>query len=88
MVANLPYVTEAEYARLAPEIRYEPRAALVSGADGLDAIRALVREAPAGTRLALEHGTEQGEAVRALLAGAETHSDLAGHERVTVGEVP
>ncbi len=89
VVANLPYVSEAEYARLAPEIRkFEPRGALVSGADGLDAIRALVREAPAGTRVALEHGTEQGEAVRALLAGAATHRDLAGHERVTVGEVP
>ena len=90
VVANLPYVTEAEYARLAPEIaRYEPRAALVSGgADGLDTVRALVSQAPAGTRLALEHGSEQGEGVRALLAGAQTHSDLAGHERVTVGEVP
>ena len=90
VVANLPYVTEAEYARLAPEIaRYEPRAALVGGgADGLDAIRTLVAQAPAGTPLALEHGTEQGEAVRALLAESRTHHDLAGHERVTVGEVP
>ena len=89
VVANLPYVTEAEYARLEPEIRkFEPRGALVAGADGLDVIRALVDQAPAGTRLALEHGAEQGEAVRALLAGAETHTDLAGHERVTTGEVP
>ena len=91
VVANLPYVTESEYARLAPEIaRYEPRAALVSGgADGLDAYRVLVLQAPAGTRMALEHGSEQGEAVRAA-AGLEprTHRDLAGHERVTVGEVP
>ncbi len=89
MVANLPYVTEAEYARLEPEVRkFEPRGALVAGADGLDVIRALVDQAPAGTRLALEHGAGQGEAVRALLAGAETHADLAGHERVTTGEVP
>ena len=89
VMANLPYVTEAEYARLEPEIRkYEPRGALVAGADGLDVIRALVDQAPAGTRLALEHGAEQGEAVRTLLAGAQTHTDLAGHERVTTGEVP
>lgn len=89
VLANLPYVMQAEYARLAPEIRaFEPRAALVAGADGLDAIRALVGDAPAGTRVALEHGAEQGEAVRALLAEAETHSDMAGHERVTTGEVP
>ena len=41
----------------------------MAGADGLDVIRALVEQAPAGTRLALEHGAEQGDAVRALLAG-------------------
>ncbi len=86
VVANLPYVRDDEWRGLAPEItRYEPRGALTSGADGLDAIRALVAQAPAGTRLALEHGSEQGEAVRALLDGAETRRDLAGHERVTVG---
>jgi release factor glutamine methyltransferase len=86
VVANLPYVTDAEWGGLAPEItRYEPRLALTSGADGLDAIRALVAQAPSGTRLALEHGSQQGEPVRALLDAAETHCDLAGHERVTVG---
>lgn len=89
VVANLPYVAEAEYARLEPEIRkFEPRAALVAGGDGLAAIRALVAGAPAGTRLALEHGTDQGEAVRGLLAGPVTRRDLAGHERVTEGTVP
>ncbi len=71
MVANLPYVREDEWAGLEPEItRYEPRGALVSGADGLDAIRGLVRDAPAGTPLALEHAPDQGPAVRALLAAA------------------
>jgi release factor glutamine methyltransferase len=43
IVANLPYVAEGEWASLPPEItRYEPRDALVSGRDGLDAIRGLV----------------------------------------------
>ena len=43
VVANLPYVGEGEWEGLAPEIRlYEPRSALVSGSDGLDAIRAVV----------------------------------------------
>ncbi|HEX2071569.1 MAG TPA: peptide chain release factor N(5)-glutamine methyltransferase [Thermoleophilaceae bacterium] len=88
VVANLPYVAEAEWAGLAPEItRYEPREALASGADGLDAIRALVAAAPTGTRVALEHGAEQAAAVRALLVDGETRLDLAGRERVTVGEV-
>jgi release factor glutamine methyltransferase len=74
---------------LAPEIReYEPRAALVAGEDGLDAIRALVASAPAGARLALEHAPAQAAAVRSLLADARTLKDLAGRERVTLGAVP
>jgi release factor glutamine methyltransferase len=86
LVANLPYVREDEWAGLQPEIlRYEPRGALVSGEDGLDAIRALVAEAPAGTQLALEHAPDQAAAVRALLVGGETLKDLAGRERVTLG---
>ena len=84
VVANLPYVAKGE--RLSPEItKYEPAAALFSGADGLDDIRALAEAAPSGTRLALEHAPGQAEAVRALLDRAETRRDLAGHERVTTG---
>ena len=89
LVANLPYVREDEWSGLQPEIRvYEPRTALVSGDDGLDAIRALVAMAPAGTQLALEHAPAQAAAVRALLVGPETLPDLAGRERVTLGSVP
>ena len=86
VVANLPYVREDEWDPLEPEIRlYEPREALVSGADGLDAIRSLVAEAPAGSLLALEHAPDQAAEVRALLSDARTVRDLAGRERVTVG---
>lgn len=89
VVANLPYVRDDEWDGLQPEIRlYEPRSALTSGEDGLDAIRALVGRAPAGTQLALEHAPAQSAAVRALLVGAETLRDLAGRERVTLGSVP
>jgi release factor glutamine methyltransferase len=89
VVANLPYVTEAEWAGLAPEIvRYEPREALVSGADGLDAIRALVAAAPVGLRLAIEHAPGQTAQVRELLAEPVTLPDLSGRERVTVGRIP
>ena len=89
VLANLPYVREDEWAGLAPEIvRYEPRDALVSGPEGLDAIRALVRESPAGTHLALEHAPGQAAAVRALLHAPATYPDLAGRERVTAGTVP
>jgi len=86
VLANLPYVSIGEMATLAPEIRnHEPRDALVSGGEGLDAIRELVAEIPAGTRVALEHSPHQAQAVRELLAQSETHDDLAGYERVTEG---
>jgi release factor glutamine methyltransferase len=89
VVANLPYIRTDEWTSLQPEIRlYEPRSALVSGEDGLDAIRALVASAPAGTQLALEHAPAQAAEVRALLVGGETLQDLAGMERVTLGSVP
>jgi release factor glutamine methyltransferase len=89
VLANLPYVREDEWALLQPEIvKYEPREALVSGADGLDAIRELVAGAPPGMRFALEHAPTQAEAVRALLREPETRRDLAGLERVTVGRAP
>jgi release factor glutamine methyltransferase len=75
-------------------LRHEPALALSSGADGLDAIRAIARDAPAhlhdGGWLLLEHGLEQGAAVRALLAAAgfesvSTAQDLEGRDRVTLG---
>ena len=65
-----------------------------SGADGLDAIRRIVRDAPAHRHadgwLLLEHGWEQGAAVCALLveagfAAVETARDLEGRDRVTFG---
>jgi release factor glutamine methyltransferase len=89
VVANLPYVREDEWSGLEPEIvKYEPREALVAGADGLDAIRELAAEAPAGLRLALEHAPAQAPAVRQLLRDAETRRDLAGLDRVTLGLAP
>jgi len=89
VLANLPYVTDGEWGGLAPEIvRHEPRLALTSGRDGLDAIRALVAGCAPGIRLALEHGAEHGAAVRALLGDATTYRDLAGRERVTEGAAP
>jgi len=89
VVANLPYVREDEWDGLQEEIRlYEPREALVSGAEGLDAITALAREAMTGTWLALEHAPAQAAVVRSLLTDATTHRDLAGRQRVTVGCAP
>ena len=86
VLSNPPYVAEGEL--LAPEIaRHEPPGALFAGPEGLDVLRALTARVRAPW-VALEHGAGQGAAVRELLARydvVETHRDLAGHERVTVG---
>jgi release factor glutamine methyltransferase len=90
VVANLPYIAEDEWPALVPEIvRYEPVEAVIGGGqDGLDAIRALIGEAPHGTRLAFEHAPDQAPEVRALLRGAESFSGLGGGEDVTLGRAP
>ena len=93
VVSNPPYVAEGD--PHLPALRFEPRGALVSGADGLDAIRDIVREAGAHLRpggwLLLEHGMGQDGAVRTLLAGVGLESvatwpDLAGIARVSGGK--
>lgn len=70
IVANLPYVSEAEWADLPADVRHEPPMALLAGADGLAAIRALLEQSPRyltpdGVILA-EIGAAQGQAVIAL----------------------
>jgi release factor glutamine methyltransferase len=95
LVANLPYVSEAEWAGLAPEIReYEPRSALVAGPTGLEAIDAMLGELALSTTrpaaVALEVGAGQAGAVAELTRRAgyersEVRRDLAGIERVVVG---
>ena len=94
IVSNPPYVAEGDPHLVEGDLPWEPRAALVAGPDGLDAIRRLVATAPAhlapGGWLLLEHGADQGAAVRAILAGAgldavHTVRDLAGLERVSGG---
>ncbi len=97
VVANLPYVPDGDRESLEPEIvRYEPAVALFSGADGLDAVRALlVALAPGGSgpstdAVALEIGQGQAGEVAELVRDAgfprvEIRADLAGIERVVVG---
>jgi len=90
LIANLPYVTESTIGERSPEIQREPKIAVQgdSGDDGLGVIRGLVGETPSGWRMALEHDTHHGPAMRELLREAETRTDYRGDERVTVGLAP
>ncbi|MFW5641340.1 MAG: peptide chain release factor N(5)-glutamine methyltransferase [Roseicyclus sp.] len=97
IVSNPPYVSEADYEGLAPEIiRFEPRAALTPGGDGLAACRAILaraaRHLAPGGRLALEIGADQGAAVAGLFSAAGLEDvavlpDLNGHDRVVLGRL-
>ena len=97
VASNPPYVAEGDPHLGQGDLRHEPPLALSSGPDGLDAIRAIVAAAPAhlvpGGWLLLEHGFDQGPAVRALLRargfdGVATARDLEGRERVSLGRRP
>lgn len=87
VLANLPYVTDSTIFDRSPEIRREPRIAVTGdcGEDGLGVIRGLVEQTPSGQRMALEHDTHHGPAMRELLRDATTMRDYMGGERVTVG---
>ena len=91
-LSNPPYIAQAD--PHLPALSHEPRLALVSGADGLDALRRIVADAAGhlepGGWLLVEHGHDQAPAVRTLFLNAgfvevETRSDLSGIGRCTGG---
>ena len=94
ILSNPPYIAAHDSHLDCGDLRFEPRSALTPGGDGLDAIRAITAAAgrclrPGGL-LAVEHGYDQGAAVRELFTSARlhqvaTHADLAGLDRVTLG---
>jgi len=96
IVSNPPYVAEGDAHLERGDLRYEPRAALVGGTDGLDCIRRIVADAqshlvPSGWLL-LEHGYDQAERLRSLFAiygyiDVQSLPDLAGLPRVTGGRL-
>ncbi|MBS3785209.1 MAG: peptide chain release factor N(5)-glutamine methyltransferase [Gammaproteobacteria bacterium] len=94
IVSNPPYIGLNEPELQQGDVRFEPSLALTSGTDGLSALRQIIAGAPArlaaGGRLWVEHGYQQAQAVRELMAAQhlidiETRYDLAGHERITGG---
>lgn len=92
IVSNPPYITFNEMNGLAPELSFEPRAALTDEGDGLSVIRGVLRTAVRTLTdtgvLLMEFGADQGAAVTALArdAGltAEILQDTAGHDRVLI----
>jgi release factor glutamine methyltransferase len=94
VVANPPYVPEADLAALQPEVvQYEPRVALAAGADGLDVVRTLAAQARGvlapGGWLVFEFGFSQSEAVGLLVSSAglelvEMRNDLQGIPRTAL----
>lgn len=97
IVSNPPYIASGDPHLAQGDLRFEPAAALASGKDGLDALRAIVAQAPEHLVergwLLLEQGYDQAAAVRDLLAGSGFESigsarDAAGHERVSFGRRP
>ena len=92
IASNPPYIAKGD-PHLA-SLQHEPDLALTSGADGLEAIREIVAAAPShlqpGGWLLLEHGWDQGNAVRTLMRSADftevsTARDLEDRDRVTLG---
>jgi len=96
IVSNPPYIADGDAHLAQGDLRYEPRSALASGADGLDDLRRIIGGAnahlTAGGWLLLEHGYDQAAAVRDLLLsagldGVFSAKDLAGIERVSGGGI-
>lgn len=97
VVSNPPYIAEGDPHLDAGDVRFEPRAALTAGPDGLDAIRLIAARSPThltpGGWLLLEHGYDQQAAVHSILAGLgfegiTGYRDLAGNARMTAGRKP
>ncbi|MGN8257801.1 peptide chain release factor N(5)-glutamine methyltransferase [Pseudomonas sp. SMSB3] len=97
ILSNPPYIRAEDPHLTEGDVRFEPSSALVAGADGLDDLRAIVEQAPAhlqpGGWLLLEHGYDQAEQVRGLLAAqgfsdVESRMDLGGHQRISLGRLP
>lgn len=95
VVSNPPYIECTDHHLQQGDLRFEPQNALTDFADGLTAIRTLINGAPdylaAGGWLIMEHGFDQGFAVRRLLqtrgfGAVTTLTDLAGLERVSLGQ--
>ena len=97
IVSNPPYITENHQCLSEGDVQHEPMLALKSGADGLNAIREIIQDAPNSMTpeawLVLEHGYDQKEIIQQLLRDRgfkmiETRQDYANLDRITLGQWP
>lgn len=95
IVSNPPYIATDDPHLTQGDVRFEPASALVSGVNGLDDIKIIISQSPAYLNtdgwLLIEHGYNQGQAVRGLLFDAgfskvATHKDYNHLDRVTLGQ--
>lgn len=95
IISNPPYIRASDPHLTRGDVRFEPNQALVSGESGLDDIRKIATDGSQFLRdggwLLLEHGYNQAADVRTLFRAAglravHSETDLAGHERVTLGQ--
>lgn len=94
IVSNPPYLAASDPHLQVLELKQEPERVLVSGENGTQALETIIRGAtrhlPTGGYLIVEHGYDQGTAVRRLFQShrfhnVHTYKDLAGHERASLG---
>lgn len=96
IISNPPYVSEEEYKTLAPEVHADPKIAIASGQDGLDAIRVILNKAPdflnSGGRIMFEIGHNQAEPIINLTEKDSRYSsisilkDLNKYDRIAILE--
>ena len=95
ILSNPPYIPRGEIAHLEAEVnRWEPRAALDGGVDGLDFYRRIIEEAPGylrqGGAVAVEIGAAIGSLVLALFRNnpaygdTRVYQDYSGRDRVVI----
>lgn len=93
IVSNPPYICKHDLS-LQKITKFEPALALAADDAGLQHIKIIIKQAKSfltiGGLLILEHGFDQGNKVRQLMEDQkytkiETHQDLAGNKRVTIG---
>jgi release factor glutamine methyltransferase len=94
IVSNPPYIEADDHHLFEGDVRFEPASALVSGVDGLDDLRLVIGQSCGFLRqggwLMVEHGHNQGAAVRELFSNSgfnsvETRVDYNQLERISLG---